>query len=107
METESLMSKESLENTFACNVFSDVAMRARLPKNIYKTLRKTIDEGLPLAPEVADIVANAMKDWAIEKGATHFTHWFQPMTGMTAENMIPSFLQQAMAVLLWSFPVRS
>ena len=60
-------------------------MRARLPKNIYKTLRKTIDEGLPLAPEVADIVANAMKDWAIEKGATHFTHWFQPMTGITAE----------------------
>ncbi|MGD0036072.1 MAG: glutamine synthetase III [Bacteroidota bacterium] len=79
------MFKESLENTFACNVFSDVVMRARLPKNIYKMLRKTIDEGLPLAPEVADIVANAMKDWAIEKGATHFTHWFQPMTGITAE----------------------
>ncbi|MGD1044568.1 MAG: glutamine synthetase III [Bacteroidota bacterium] len=79
------MLKESLENTFACNVFSDVVMRARLPKNIYKLLRKTIDEGLPLAPEVADIVANAMKDWAIEKGATHFTHWFQPMTGITAE----------------------
>jgi glutamine synthetase len=85
MEKESMTPKESLENTFACNVFSDVVMRARLPKNIYKTLRKTIDEGLPLAPEVADIVANAMKDWAIEKGATHFTHWFQPMTGITAE----------------------
>jgi len=85
METESLVVRESLENTFACNVFSDVVMRARLPKNIYKALRKTIDEGLPLAPEVADIVANAMKDWAIEKGATHFTHWFQPMTGITAE----------------------
>ena len=85
MERESAMVKESLENTFACNVFSDVVMRARLPKNIYKALRKTIDEGLPLAPEVADIVANAMKDWAIEKGATHFTHWFQPMTGITAE----------------------
>jgi glutamine synthetase len=85
MEKESLKRKESLEDTFACNVFSDVVMRARLPKNIYKTLRKTIDEGLPLAPEVADIVANAMKDWAIERGATHFTHWFQPMTGITAE----------------------
>ena len=85
METESLVLQKSLENTFACNVFSDIVMRARLPKNIYKTLRKTIDEGLPLAPEVADIVANAMKDWAIEKGATHFTHWFQPMTGITAE----------------------
>jgi len=79
------MLKESLENTFASSVFSDVVMRARLPKNIYKMLRKTIDEGSPLAPEVADIVANAMKDWAIEKGATHFTHWFQPMTGITAE----------------------
>ena len=79
------MLKESLENTFASNVFSDIVMRARLPKNIYKLLRKTIDEGSPLAPEVADIVANAMKDWAIEKGATHFTHWFQPMTGITAE----------------------
>ena len=85
MEKELLMIKESLENTFATNVFSDVVMRARLPKNIYKMLRKTIDEGLPLAPEVADIVANAMKDWAIERGATHFTHWFQPMTGITAE----------------------
>lgn len=62
MERESLMYKESLENTFASNVFSDVVMRARLPKNIYKLLRKTIDEGLPLSPEVADIVANAMKD---------------------------------------------
>ncbi|RPI05771.1 MAG: glutamine synthetase type III [Ignavibacteriae bacterium] len=79
------MSKESLENMFACNVFNDVVMRSRLPKNIYKSLKKTIDEGVPLAPEVADIVANAMKDWAIEKGATHFTHWFQPMTGITAE----------------------
>jgi len=67
MEKESFMMKDSLENTFACNVFSDIVMRARLPKNIYKMLRKTIDEGLPLAPEVADIVANAMKDWAIEK----------------------------------------
>jgi glutamine synthetase len=85
MEKESLRLQESLENTFACNVFSDVVMRARLPKNTYKALRKTIDEGLPLAPEVADIVANAMKDWAIERGATHFTHWFQPMTGITAE----------------------
>jgi glutamine synthetase len=79
------MLKDSLEDTFASNVFSDVVMRARLPKNIYKLLRKTIDEGSPLAPEVADVVANAMKDWAIEKGATHFTHWFQPMTGITAE----------------------
>ena len=85
MEKESLVLQESLEHTFGCNVFGDTVMRTRLPKNIYKLLRKTIDEGLPLEPTVADIVANAMKDWAIEKGATHFTHWFQPMTGMTAE----------------------
>lgn len=76
---------ESLESLYGCNVFNDAAMRARLPKNIYKSLKKTIDEGLPLEPSVADVVANAMKDWAIEKGATHYTHWFQPMTGITAE----------------------
>jgi glutamine synthetase len=85
MESESIVLQESLENTFSSNVFNDAATRTRLPKNIYKMLRKTIDEGLPLDPAVADIVANAMKDWAIEKGATHFTHWFQPMTGITAE----------------------
>jgi glutamine synthetase len=85
MEKELLVLQESLENTFGSSVFSDTATRTRLPKNIYKMLRKTIDEGLPLDPAVADIVANAMKDWAIEKGATHFTHWFQPMTGITAE----------------------
>jgi glutamine synthetase len=60
-------------------------MRERLPKATYKALRKTIDEGIPLEPAVAEVVANAMKDWAIEKGATHFTHWFQPLTGITAE----------------------
>lgn len=77
--------QESIENTFGCNVFNDAVMRTRLPKSTYKALRRTIDEGVPLDPAVADVVANAMKDWAIEKGATHFTHWFQPMTGVTAE----------------------
>jgi glutamine synthetase len=67
------------------NVFNDFVMKERLPKSTYKTLKKTIDEGLPLDPSVAEVVANEMKDWAIEKGATHFTHWFQPMTGITAE----------------------
>lgn len=70
---------------FGLNVFNDSAMRERLPKNTYKALRKTIDEGLHLEPEIAEVVANAMKDWALEKGATHYTHWFQPMTGFTAE----------------------
>ncbi len=75
----------SLEEVFGSNVFNDATMKARLPKNTYKALKKTIDEGLPLDPSVADVVANAMKDWALEKGATHFTHWFQPLTGVTAE----------------------
>ncbi|WP_330602991.1 glutamine synthetase III [Anaerosolibacter carboniphilus] len=70
---------------FGANVFNDAVMRQRLPKNTYKALRKTIDLGVELDPAVAEVVANAMKDWAIEKGATHFTHWFQPMTGFTAE----------------------
>jgi glutamine synthetase len=84
MENE-VDNRGSLENYYGCNVFNDAVMRARLPKNVYKSLRKTIDEGLPLELSVADVVANAMKDWAIEKGATHYTHWFQPMTGITAE----------------------
>ena len=77
--------KQSLPEMFGSNVFSDVVMRARLPKNVYKKLRSTIDEGKELDSSIADVVANAMKDWAIEKGATHFCHWFQPMTGITAE----------------------
>ncbi len=70
---------------FGTNVFNDSVMRERLPKTTYKALRKTIDENLPLDTTVAEVVASAMKDWAIEKGATHFTHWFQPLTGITAE----------------------
>ena len=76
---------QPMAEVFGANVFSDATMRARLPKAVYKAMKKTIDAGLPLDPSVADVVANAMKDWAIEKGATHFTHWFQPMTGLTAE----------------------
>jgi glutamine synthetase len=70
---------------FGSNVFNDEAMKKRLPKDTYKSLKKTISKGVSLAPEVADVVASAMKDWAIEKGATHYTHWFQPLTGTTAE----------------------
>ncbi len=70
---------------FGSNVFNDRAMKERLPKDTYKGLRKTIERGEPLTLEVANVVANAMKDWAIEKGATHYTHWFQPLTGKTAE----------------------
>jgi glutamine synthetase len=76
---------ENLSQTFGSMVFGDSTMRERLPKETYKALKKTIQDGNTLDLSVANIVANAMKDWAIEKGATHFTHWFQPMTGITAE----------------------
>ena len=66
-------------------VFNESTMRERLPKATYKQLMDTIKEGAPLAPEVANVVAHAMKEWAIEKGATHYTHWFQPLTGITSE----------------------
>jgi len=70
---------------FASEVFNDSVMRSKLPKATYKTLKETVNDGMPLSLETANVVASAMKDWAIEKGATHFTHWFQPMTGITAE----------------------
>ena len=70
---------------FGCDVFNDAVMEERLPKKVYKELKETIEEGKELSLEIADVVAHEMKEWAIEKGATHFTHWFQPMTGVTAE----------------------
>ncbi len=76
---------DCLPEVFGSNVFNDTAMRERLPKAVYRKLKETIDEGKELDSSIADVVANAMKDWAIEKGATHFCHWFQPMTGITAE----------------------
>ena len=78
------MSKNVAEY-FACDVFNDEVMKARLPKPVYKAMTKTRKMGTPLDPTYADVVANAIKDWAIEHGATHYTHWFQPMTGSTAE----------------------
>src|ERR1700724_900885 len=77
---------------FGVNVFSDEVMRSRLPENVYRTLRNTIKKGAALDPNIADVVAAAMKEWAMEKGATHYTHLFQPMTGLTAEKH-DSFLQ--------------
>ena len=70
---------------FGKNVFNDTVMRERLPKSVYKKLKQTIEEGKELDPSIADVVAHAMKDWAIDHGATHYTHWFQPLTGITAE----------------------
>ena len=70
---------------YGSNVFNDSVMKERLPKATYKALKKTMEKGTALTLEVADVVASAMRDWAVEKGATHFTHWFQPLTGITAE----------------------
>ncbi|MBO5136976.1 MAG: glutamine synthetase III [Spirochaetaceae bacterium] len=74
-----------ISELFGSVVFNETVMRERLPKETFKALKRTMDEGIPLDESVANIVANAMKDWAVEKGVTHFTHWFQPMTGITAE----------------------
>ena len=76
---------KDIPTLFGSMVFNDTVMQARLPENIYKALKKTMSQGTHLELDVANVVANAMKDWAVEKGATHFTHWFQPMTGTTAE----------------------
>ena len=81
------MSEEKfvLPRDFAKNVFNDEVMKDRLPSDVYKELRKTIDNGEDLNEKIARAVAHAMKAWAMERGATHFSHWFQPMTGITAE----------------------
>jgi len=84
---------KDVQNLFGSCVFNDAVMQAKLPKDSYKALKKSISQGTHLELDVANVVANAMKDWAIEKGATHFTHWFQPMTGTTAEKH-DSFISQ-------------
>ncbi len=80
-----MAARQNAQEIFASNVFNDRTMKQTLPKDTYKALRETIERGAPLSLEVANTVASAMKDWAIEKGATHYTHWFQPLTGRTAE----------------------
>ena len=75
----------NVTDIFGENVFNDTVMQERLPKKIYKNLKKTIEEGKELDLETADVIAHEMKEWAIEKGATHYTHWFLPLTGVTAE----------------------
>ena len=77
--------KINISEVFGKNVFNESVMRERLPKNVFKKLKQTIENGADLDPSIADVVAHAMKDWAIERGATHYTHWFQPLTGVTAE----------------------
>ncbi|MDD3661224.1 MAG: glutamine synthetase III, partial [Lachnospiraceae bacterium] len=75
----------NVEAIFAENVFTLGTMKQRLTKKVYSEVKKVMDFGGELSPEAADVVAKAMKDWAVEKGATHYTHWFQPLTGITAE----------------------
>ena len=77
--------KNFVPNLFGSMVFNDTTMKERLPKQTYKDLKKAIANNTPLDLEIANVIANAMKDWALEKGVTHYTHWFQPMTGITAE----------------------
>ena len=77
--------QRKVTDDFGSLTFNDEVQRARLPKHVYRALRRTITHGEALDPSVADAVASAMKDWAVEHGATHYTHWFQPMTGLTAE----------------------
>src|SRR6478609_6628586 len=84
--------KTHVKDLFATNVFNEEVQRQRLPKPVFKALKKKVALGAELDPDDADAVANAMKEWAIEKGATHFTHIFQPLTGITAEKH-DSFLQ--------------
>ena len=76
---------KKMTDEFGSLTFNDEAQRARLPKDVYRALRRAIAQGEPIDASVADTIASALKDWAVEHGATHYTHWFQPMTGITAE----------------------
>lgn len=75
----------SIPEKFGSMVFGDVEMRRRLSAEIYAEMKNCVELGMPLTPSAADVIASAMRDWAVEHGATHYTHWFQPMTGITAE----------------------
>ena len=98
-------SQEMLADVFGQNVFSDKIMRMRLPQNVYRALHRTIDEGAELDPAIAEVIASAMKEWAVERGATHFTHWFQPMNGHTAEKQDAFLSRRTTAcVTAWSSP---
>lgn len=89
---------------FGSKVFNDAIMQQRLPQKTYRQLLATIKNGKTLDPEVANIVANAMKDWAVENGATHFTHWFHPLNGASAESTTALLSRLAAAALSLNFP---
>ena len=89
-----IMETNVIEQVFGKDVFNDEVMQQKLPKDVYKSWKKTLESGEDLDPDIANVVAHAMKEWALEHGATHYTHWFQPMTGVTAEKH-DSFLSPA------------
>lgn len=93
----------SVPKLFGSEVFNETVMKDRLPTATYKAFKNAVLKGEPLDLPIANIIANAMKDWALEHGATHFTHWFQPMTGITAENMKASSRLRRTGALLWIF----
>ena len=82
------MEMNKLLEDYGCLAFSDDVMKERIPKSIYKAFHESLDNGEELSKECATVISNAMKIWALENGATHYTHWFMPMTGLTAENMM-------------------
>ncbi|MCC6322234.1 MAG: glutamine synthetase III [Phycisphaerales bacterium] len=94
---------QRVDSIYGADVFSQKVMRQRLPKEVYKRLMETIHKGKTIDPQIADIVAAAMKDWAIENGATHYTHWFQPLTGLTAEKHDAMLVPDATGGVLFDF----
>ena len=96
------MLDRNITNIFGSMVFGDNVMKERLPSDTYKALKKTIANGTHLELDVANVVASVMKDWAVEKGATHFTHWFQPMTGVTAEKHDSFIVPDGYGKALWN-----
>ena len=92
----------SVAEIFGEDVFNDAVMQERLPKKVYKKLKQTIEEGKELDLETADVIAHEMKEWAIEKGATHYTHWFQPLTGVSPAGFPHSEIYGSMDIFMIS-----
>ena len=97
------MAHDKVSQEFGSLLFTDADMQERLPRPTYKKLRSVIQDGKPLDLDIANEVAHAMKEWALEKGATHFTHWFQPLTGITSEKHDSFMTPQGNGTILMSF----
>ena len=101
------MAPANTKEIYGSLVFNEHVMKERLPSVTYKSLKATVQRGQPLDLDLANVVASVMRDWAMEKGATHYTHWFQPLSGMTSEKHDSFLSPTGMAPPLWSFPARS